>query len=370
MRKDVFKKDFTPEEIVSIVLHLGSEDFRRGSKGEYIFQTICHNESGGSYKLYYYPDSHMFHCYTECGASFDLYELVQKVLHVDFIPAYRFVYNYFGLKAVLQQGFQRRDELDDWDMIRRYSELTRNGVQEERRFYPVSILQMFEDVPPVEWQREGISIEAMRRFGIRFCINENKIVIPDFDIHGELVGVRGRALNPEDVATEKYKPMWVAGESLRFPTHQNLYGLYENQDTIRATHKIMIFEGEKSVLKCETFYPNNNFSVAVCGSQIGIEQRNLILQLGIKEVFIGFDKEFEGKPGEHSQAYGDKLIRLAKLFTPFVTTYVLWDEKDYLDYKDAPVDKGQGVFETLLREKIEVKTEEGESCRKKKKQAR
>ena len=108
MRKDVFKKDFTPEEIVSIVLHLGSEDFRRGSKGEYIFQTICHNESGGSYKLYYYPDSRMFHCYTECGTSFDLYELVQKVLQVDFIPAYRFVYNYFGLKAVLQQGSNAR----------------------------------------------------------------------------------------------------------------------------------------------------------------------------------------------------------------------------------------------------------------------
>lgn len=37
-----------------------------------IYPTICHNISGGSNKLYYYKQSHLFHCYTECNSSFDI----------------------------------------------------------------------------------------------------------------------------------------------------------------------------------------------------------------------------------------------------------------------------------------------------------
>lgn len=367
MKKEPFKKDFTPEEIVQIVRDLGSEDYRRGSKGEYIFQTICHNKTGGSYKLYYYPESCMFHCYTECAESFDIYGLVQKVQHCNFIAAYRYIYNFFGIKPKLQEGFSRKEELDDWDIIRRYQKRSVRSTSGDQKIWPHSILDFYTNVAPIEWLSEGISREALRKYNIRFSISENKIIIPDYDEEGNLVGVRGRALNPEESLKEKYKPVVMAGNLLNYPTSQNLYGLYQNHETIKATHKVMLFEGEKSVMKCETFYPGNNFSVAVCGSQISQAQRDAILQLGVHEVFIAFDKEYETIPSDASVKYGDKLIKLAHMFSPFVTTYVLWDEKDLLQYKDSPVDRGQGVFESLMREKIEIKTEEGEICRKKKK---
>ena len=36
----------------------------------FMISTICHNENieEASHKLYYYKNSHMFYCYTECGA--------------------------------------------------------------------------------------------------------------------------------------------------------------------------------------------------------------------------------------------------------------------------------------------------------------
>ena len=43
-----------------------------------IYQTVCHNKSGGSKKLYYYDNSKTFVCYTNCGKIGDIYELVQK----------------------------------------------------------------------------------------------------------------------------------------------------------------------------------------------------------------------------------------------------------------------------------------------------
>ena len=51
---------------------LGSNGYRVDSQGNHIYQTVCHG--GDSYKLYYYVDSQMFHCYTHCGDNFDIFD--------------------------------------------------------------------------------------------------------------------------------------------------------------------------------------------------------------------------------------------------------------------------------------------------------
>ena len=49
-----------------------------------ISATICHNPPGeGSKKLYYYENSGLFRCYTGCDASFDIFELVIKVMNIQ-----------------------------------------------------------------------------------------------------------------------------------------------------------------------------------------------------------------------------------------------------------------------------------------------
>lgn len=75
--KDNFKTSLTSNDIIKILKHYDA-DIIEGKQGELISTTICHNKSGGSHKLYYYPDGYSFHCYTGCG-SFDIYDLVVKV---------------------------------------------------------------------------------------------------------------------------------------------------------------------------------------------------------------------------------------------------------------------------------------------------
>ena len=61
--------------------------------------TVCHNliDDTGSMKLYYYDNNKLCHCYTECGESFDIIELVQKVKKykwkygVNFVDALNFI---------------------------------------------------------------------------------------------------------------------------------------------------------------------------------------------------------------------------------------------------------------------------------------
>ena len=44
-----------------------------------IFPTCCHNLTGGSPKLYYYKNTHLFKCFTDCAASFDIFDLIIKM---------------------------------------------------------------------------------------------------------------------------------------------------------------------------------------------------------------------------------------------------------------------------------------------------
>ncbi|MCQ2148564.1 MAG: hypothetical protein MJZ16_13790, partial [Bacteroidales bacterium] len=80
INKTALLNSLTKEDIVKIVESLGSNGHKTGSSGELIFQTVCHNSQ--SWKLYYYHEANgnypprVFHCFTKCGDSFSIVELV------------------------------------------------------------------------------------------------------------------------------------------------------------------------------------------------------------------------------------------------------------------------------------------------------
>ena len=85
------------QKVIQLMETLGVEDYIE-KPGYVIFPTICHNEdaSEASMKLYYYENSHIFQCYTECGSmsifsfmkhyyeargiSYDWYEDIYRVI--------------------------------------------------------------------------------------------------------------------------------------------------------------------------------------------------------------------------------------------------------------------------------------------------
>lgn len=351
------QRSFSKEDIAQIVAALGS-DPPVLSGGQMVFQTICHNPPHtGSHKLYYYPDG-WFHCYTQCGDSFDIYTLVQRAKHCSFSEALGFISSVLGLGNTQRKGFTP-SRMTDWDILDRLSGLYPSHAQDEAAVYqpiPKSILDFYPPCAPVEWQREGITPETCAAFDIRCDPAAHDIIIPHFDLHGNLIGIRSRSFDPEKVAAGfKYMPtQFRKDRDFRHSLRHNLYGLSHTAPAIRRIGKAILFEAEKSVLQCQSYYGKDNFAVAACGSNISTIQRDLILDAGAHEVFLAFDKEFHSYPSQESDRYSDKILKLASLFTPYVSTYVLWDKTGLLSYQDSPSDKGRQILEKLMKTKNEV----------------
>lgn len=352
--KEQLKHSLTIDDITKIVCHLGSDLPKMDNKGNLVFQTICHNFIGGSYKLYYYDNSKLFSCYTECQKTFDIYELIEKVKKVSFTEAIIFVQQSTGY-IVKETNLPKDERINDWEFINRYK---KNSSEEAKlNTYNPIVLDIFPKKYHLSWIEEGISKKAMERFNIRFDIFNNSIIIPHYDIRKLLVGIRCRNLN-QDLLDKgmKYIPVKIENEIYSHPLSYNLYGIAENLETIKSLSKVVLFEGEKSVLKMETLYPNHNFGLAVCGDKVSEYQMKLITRY-TNEVTIAFDKseEYKSKSGNKNESI-IRIRNIAKRFSPYVKTYIIVDKKNLLSTKDAPIDQGKEVFEELMKTKVEVRT--------------
>jgi hypothetical protein len=83
--------------------------------------------------------------------------------------------------------------------------LKNSNIEIEEKIYDKSVLNYFDKTYRQEWIDFGISIETMEKYGIRWYDYKQQIVIPCYNKNGDLIGIRGRNMNPNvDV---KYIPI-------------------------------------------------------------------------------------------------------------------------------------------------------------------
>lgn len=351
---------------------------------EFWFTTFCHG--GDSHKLCYYRDSKYFYCYTSCG-SMSVFSVLMSLMHCSFSELLKHLAQKENLTFNSHKhGFGIDDTTLDTGYLDRYLNIIRKTNQKADINVNIDhpeicenvnidhsklcdfvknshITDLFDkDVYYEEWLREGISPQTMRLFGIGWYAKERSVAIPHYNIEHALIGIRRRATTADDIAKGKYKPLTIQGITYAHPLGKNLYGIEHVCTAVTRLHRIIIAEGEKSVLHSYDFYGENSITVAVCGSNITNTQRDMVLSLGVSEVVIAFDNDhtylqyLEDHNKEYEE-YTEHLVRLAKKFTPYCRTYVLWDRVGLLDQKDSPFDKGKDVFEQLMRNKIEITDE-------------
>lgn len=361
--KDQLKENLTADDVIRLLHKLGAENVTDLSetKGYITANTICHNLHDGSEKLYYYVDSQLFYCFTECSCSFDIYELVQKRfrLHnneISFAKVVEWVAQQsgksfgFGFGEVEIKPPPVQSELEWMNrFVRKKTKL------EEPPVYNDKILEVFSKVHHPSFLEDGISHRAMDKFEIMYYNKEERIVIPHRNKDGGLIGIKGRATRQDEIDRGfKYIPITVQNKMYNFPTHSNLYGLYQNQETIKRLKKVIIFESEKSVMQCETYWPNHNFSVALCGRNISQYQIDMLLELGVEEVQLALDKEFKEIGSLEYQRDIEHILKIGSKFAPYVRVYTLFDRYGLLDYKDSPSDKGKEILVQLMKKKEEI----------------
>lgn len=356
------KNSLTIEEVKKIVNKLGGDCYFK-TNNILICETICHNhiDEEKSHKLYYYSNTKLFKCYTECADTFDIFELLIKVQNLNnpnseitLIKAVKIIESFLNKRFNYAQFFLREEA--DQLISKQEKLISKNKENYEYNFcaYDKKILDFLDKVVVKEWIEEGISANTQQKYNIHFYAPDGQIIIPHYDINGALIGIRGRYL--EDDLCEmygKYRPAYIHQQLYNHPLSFSLYGLDKTHLNISKYKKAIIFEGEKSVMLYDSYFGSKeNISVACCGSSISKQQIDLLLKLGVNEIIIALDRQYKEVNDEENKKYLINIRKLAAKMIDFCNVSVIYDSEHELDYKDSPIDKGKEIFIKLFQKRI------------------
>lgn len=374
--KDKIKTSLSIEQVFDLVSELGGEPVM--NSGYFTAQTICHNHPGdGSQKLYYYDNTKLFRCYTECEPpTFDIFQLVCKVKNIaqeykirydeegkesyrewGLYDAIQFVAVYYGFEAENENFFEKRIELQDWEILNKYEA---NNLEKQRQIidlhiYDEKILRYLPRPRFKEWEDQGISPEVTATANICYDPHNNGIIIPHYDINNNLIGIRSRTIIKEQEKYGKYKPAILNGKMYNHPLGFNLYNINNSKNNISFFKRVFVFESEKSCLKYMSYFdPDNDISVAICGSALNNYQVNLLLSLGTKEIIIALDKQYQKVGDEEWKRWVQKYYQIHNKYGKEVQISYMFDFDEYLDYKDSPIDKGKDIFLKLYETRVRI----------------
>jgi hypothetical protein len=353
------RQELTDEMIKDILSQFNVEPVEEDSD-KIIFPTCCHNLEGGSPKLYYFKNTKLFRCFTECSDTFDIFTLLRKM------------YELRGQTISLRQAVslcdldatsispQDQNVLRALDDIKYMQELNNTYIPDVDNLnlttYDKNILKKysFDYLGFMPWVEEGITIESLQKFNIKYDNYNDAIIIPNFDYNGELIGLRARFFREEDMLKGKYRPVYVNGTLYNHPTGRTFYGIYENHLNIERKKTAVIFEGEKSVLQYNGLYgSDNNVALATLGQNITKDHIQYLLKMKVNNVILAYDTDYEdyAQLAEVEQKY----IQKAKILSPYFNVSILIDYDFDLPHKSSPIDGGKDIFEKILKNRRIIK---------------
>lgn len=357
----------TKQNVIDICKDLGS-DYKKDAQGNLIFNTSICKEKGDSWKLYYYHDpdpafpndkGKRFVCYTT-GDKFDLVELVirsfrLKGKNLTYFQALSYIAQKVHYTNADVAAFHNTQPVNDLGWINNLLSRKKSRNIATPSEINENVLEVFSYIPIKEWESEGITLSTQQKYEISYFARDNAIVIPHRDQNGKLIGIRKRNLDQEQISEfGKYNFITIEGHMYKFSLGTNLYGLNRTRNAINRLGKVIIFEAEKSVMLCDSYYGDNNFAVATCGSNLTYTQIQIIKNLNVREVFLAYDKEFTEADSFEAEAYKNKLVKTVEPLMPYADCYLVIDTDGLTEYKDAPVDRGVETFNKILKKKILV----------------
>lgn len=357
MNKDKLKDNLTLSDIETVLKYYNA-DFFYNHQGDIQCQTVCHNHhpEHGSHKLYYYPESATFHCYTQCAENFDIYDLIININkargnEIDFHEAYLTLASILNVntnsrvKRKIGFGEEESQLISDWDWIANLQ--GKKEVNLEIDLIDSNILDHFdfEEWYPKEWLNEGISIETMEKYGIKFYPERNQTIIPHCDIENNLLGIRVRNWRRETDKVPKYAPLWHNGKMYNHPLGYHLYSIYESKEAIQKKKTAILVESEKSCMKAHTYFGENSCVVGMSGSSLNSHQADMLLELGIETIVISVDRDYKKNPDE---MFKQKVKNIARHFLNKVNIKVVVDTRGVMEYQECLFDKDKETVLNIL----------------------
>ena len=220
-----------------------------------------------------------------------------------------------------------------------YRNITRPNKEIQLKTYNESALIQYERCGNLRFLRDGISLDAQKFWGIRFSVEDNRIIIPIRNEYSDLVGAKGRLNDDDDEENPKYL------YTIPVAMSQLLYGYSENYQYLYGNDVILV-ESEKSVMQAWDFGVRN--IVALGSHSLSEKQTKLLLQLQPKRIIIAMD---EGLEFEHTKRNADMIKNFGGMLAAEIW---YWDSDQDLDIlpKSSPTDSGKTKFEEIMEEQL------------------
>lgn len=222
--------------------------------------------------------------------------------------------------------------------------------------------------------KDGIDVSLLQEFGVAYWHERDTIILPHHNRLGQIVGLYERSFRPlrkevkknyPDIPFKdlvkfpraKYVPLlkWECFQdeektSWSFPNTQNLYGLHKALQGIKETETAIIFEGAKSVMLAHQYGYHNAVASHTFGANFN--HISMLIEAGAKTIIFAFDKQYQEREDDDRQwqLYDKKTRGLAEKIKDHVDVYRICDHNNLIGYKDAPIDCGKEIFDTLYRE--------------------
>lgn len=309
--------------------------------------SICHHNH--KRKLFYYDNKKLFVCYNSCG-TMDVFKLLENHFNISFTQAKNFICSKFNIDS---SRYVADDNRIDMGFIDKFDQTPSEIVVYKP--LDLNILDSYYNLFHHSWIDENINTEVMKKFNIKFSIADNQIIIPHYDHKSNLIGIRCRNLNQEQLELgRKYMPVVWHNQQLNHSLGGNLYGLNQQIEEIKKTKTVVIVEAEKSVLQALSFKKCIP-TVAICGSTIHQSQIELLLHYGVENIIVAMDKDFKSIKTPEEELNKKKINHLViQKLEPYFNLCILWDREGLLEEKNSPTDKGEKIFYKLLKNGIKL----------------
>ena len=270
------------------------------------------------------------------GAGGNVFSFVKRYFRCDTIEAIRILQEYAGVDGKIDAPHEK---LAATTVCKRFLPQKTTQKQVKNTVLPSDYMLRYEkrDDKLAVWENEHISRESLNRFQVCYDSFSDRLVYPIKNLQGEIVNVGGRTLDKDWKAKKLRKYSYFFGWGVM----NVIYGLYENMEHIKNAREIILFEGCKSVLLADTWGIKN--CGALLTSHLNPSQMKLLVQLGCRVVFA-LDKDVDVRE-DHN------IVKLKR----YVNVEYLCDSDNLLAEKDAPVDRGLEVFQTLYNQRIKYR---------------
>ncbi len=273
----------------------------------------------------------------EFGDNSDIITLVQYNKHLSFIEAIKYIHNILDLPFEFKRKENKPKKYNPLNIFTRQLRSNRRVVNvDDIHALDDKLLDDFIPLLHIDWVKQGITERTRKKFGLVYSYRHKRVVIPmRYWLTGELLGFNQRTTveNYEQFNIKKY---FITPT---YPKALNLYGLYENYDSIQKAGYVVVAESEKSVLKRDSL--GDSTVVALSGKSISDEQVRILMGLHV-EVVIALDKDVDI----------NEIRFICEKFKNNGKVSYIYDFMDILGDKDAPMDARNKDYQFLFENRI------------------